>query len=77
MLIMDLEMVCLAVSSVPKEMGSAVGRRMLLYDAVLASRPRRGVGTVMSLGVKAGLAQKQEDTLLVLMSVMQAKTLAS
>ena len=58
-LIVDSEMVPLAVSSMPKGMGSVVDRRMTLYEAVLASLSRRGVGTVMSFGVKTGPAQKQ------------------
>ena len=59
MSIIDWEMVPVVVSSVPKGMGSAMGRKMILYEAELARISRRGVGTVMSSGVKAGPTQKQ------------------
>ena len=62
--------------SMPKGMGSAMGRRTILFKVVLACVSRSGVATVMSPIVKAGPMQKWKGTSPTLMSVMQAKTLA-
>ena len=74
MLIMDLEMVPYVVSSMPKAMGNAMGRRTILYDACNHVQERSWHSDVLYCEGKPHA--EAASTLLGLMSVMQARTLA-